>query len=372
MALNYQTTLVKELDERSLELITVSLLLTFTLGGLDSDLLVILLEGSQILTSLGELTLLHTLTDVPVDEGTLGVHQVELVVDAAEDLSNRGGVADHAHSAHNLGQVTTRNNGGGLVVDAALEPGGGPVDELDGTLRLDGGHGGVHVLRDNITTVHHAARHVLSVAGVALDHHARRLEHGVGDLGHGELFVVGLLRGDDRSVRRQHKVDTRVRHQVGLELRDIDVQGTVEPQGRRQRRYDLGDQTVQVGVGRALDVQVAAADVVQRLVVDLVGHIGVLQQGVDAQHGVVGLDNGGGHLRATPHSEGDLGLLTVVHGQALQHQATQTGSRTTTDSVVDHESLETGTVVSQLTDAVQAQIDDLLTDGVVTTSEVVS
>jgi len=39
--------------------------------------------------------------------------------------------------------------------------------------------------------------------------------------------------------------------------------------------------------------------------------------------------------------------------------------------VVDHETLQTGTVVGQLTDAIQAQVDDLLTDGVVTTGKVV-
>ena len=41
------------------------------LSGLGSDLLVILLKGGKILTGLGELSLLHTLSDVPVDEGTL-------------------------------------------------------------------------------------------------------------------------------------------------------------------------------------------------------------------------------------------------------------------------------------------------------------
>jgi hypothetical protein len=39
--------------------------------------------------------------------------------------------------------------------------------------------------------------------------------------------------------------------------------------------------------------------------------------------------------------------------------------------MVDEEALETGAVIRQLTDAVQAQVDDLLTDGVVTTGEVV-
>merc|ERR1712166_453827 len=33
---------------------------------------------------LGELTLLHTFPDVPMDEGTLGVHKIELVVNAGE------------------------------------------------------------------------------------------------------------------------------------------------------------------------------------------------------------------------------------------------------------------------------------------------
>merc|ERR1711933_429202 len=204
-----------------LELITVSFLLTLTIGGLDSDLLVILLEGGKILTSLGELTFFHTLTDVPVDEGTLGVHEIEIVVDTREDLCDSGRVGDHAASTHDLGQITTRNDRRRLVVDTALESRRRPVDELDGTLGLDGSDGRVDILRHNITTVHQAARHVLSVTRITLDHHSRRLEDGVGDLGNGELFVVRLLRRDDRSVRRQHKVDTRVRHQVGLELSDI-------------------------------------------------------------------------------------------------------------------------------------------------------
>jgi len=40
--------------------------------------------------------------DLPVDEGTLGVHEVELVVQAREDLGHSGGVGDHAHGALHL------------------------------------------------------------------------------------------------------------------------------------------------------------------------------------------------------------------------------------------------------------------------------
>jgi len=168
-------------------------LLTFTFSGLDTDLFVILLESGKILTGLGELSLFHTFTDVPMDESTLGVHKIELVVNAGEDLCDSSGVGDHADGAHNLGEITTGNDGRGLVVDSALETGGAPVDELDGPLGLDGGDGGVDILGDDITSVHKAACHVLSVAGVALGHHGRGLEGGVGDLGNRELFVIRLL-----------------------------------------------------------------------------------------------------------------------------------------------------------------------------------
>jgi len=306
-----------------------------------------------------------------MDEGTLGVHEIELVVDAGEDLGDGRGVGDHAHGAHDLGEITTGDDGGGLVVDTALEAGGAPVDELDGALGLDGGHGGVDVLGDDITTIHHAAGHVLAVAGIALNHHGGGLEDGVGDLSNGELLVVGLLGGDDGSIGGKHEMDTGIRHQVGLELSDIDVEGTIETEGRGQGRDDLGDQAIQVGVGGALDIEVATADIIEGFVVDLVGDIGVFQKRMDAQHGVVGFDDGRGDLRAAPDGERDLGLLAIVDGETLHHQGAQTGSGTTTDGVVDHEALKTGAVVSQLTDAIKAEINDLLTDGVVTTSEIV-
>ena len=73
-----------------------------------------------------------------------------------------------------------------------LETSWAPVDELDGPLGLDGGNGGVDVLGDNITSVQHAAGHVLAVAGIALDHLVGWLKASVGDLSNRQLLVVGL------------------------------------------------------------------------------------------------------------------------------------------------------------------------------------
>ena len=104
------------------------------------------------------------------------------MVESGEDFGNGGRVGDHRDGSHDLGEVTSWNDSGWLVVDTALETSGAPVDELDGSLGLDGGHGGVDVLGDDVSSVHETARHVLSVSGVALDHHGSRFEDSAGDL----------------------------------------------------------------------------------------------------------------------------------------------------------------------------------------------
>ena len=88
-------------------------------------------------------------------------------------------------------------------------------------------------------------------------------------------------------------MDSWVGHQVGLELSDIDVEGTVESQRGSQRRDDLGDQSVQVGVGGALNVQLSSANVINGLIVQHDGDVSVLKEGVGGQDGVVWLDDCG-------------------------------------------------------------------------------
>merc|ERR1711981_914005 len=347
------------------------IVLTLTLGGLNSDLLVVLLEGGKILSGLGEFTFLHTFTDVPMDEGSLGVHKIELMINPGEHLSDGGGVGDHAHGSHDLGEVTSGNDSGRLVVNTALETSWAPVDELDGPLGLDGGNGGVDVLGDNVTSVHHAAGHVFTMSGVALGHHGGGLESGVGDLSDGELLVVSLLSRDDGSVGREHEMNTGIGHEVGLELGDIDVEGTVESEGGSKGGDDLGDQSVEVGVGGSLDVEGSPADIVDGLVVKHDSDIGVLKKRVSGQDRVVWLNNSGGDLGRGVDGEAKLGLLAMVDGEPLEEEGSETGTGTTTDGVEDEEALETSALIGELTDSVEAEINNLLTNGVVTTGEVV-
>ena len=306
-----------------------------------------------------------------MDKGTLGIHQIEFVVETSPGFGDGRGVGQHAHGTLHLGQVTTRHDGGWLVVDANLEACGAPVHKLDGTLGLDGSNGCIHVLWNHVSTVEHAAGHVFAVTWITLHHLVGRLEAGVGDFSNTELLMVGLLGRDDRCIGDQGEVDTRVGHQVGLELCQIHIQSSVKAKRGSDGGDNLADQTVEVGVGWTLDVQVATADVVDGFIVDHEGTVRVLESGVGGQDGVVGLNYSSGHLGSWVDGKLELRLLAIVDGKTLHEKRGKTRAGTTTEGMEDEESLETCALVGQLTDPVEHKINDLLPDGVVATSIVV-
>lgn len=165
-----------------------------------------------------------------MDEGTLGIHEIELVRKSTPSLGDGSGVGQHADSAVDLGQVTVGNGLRWLVTDTNLEASWAPIDKLNGTLGLEVGNSSVAVLRDNITTVQQAGGHVFAIAGIALHHLVVGLEAGVGDF-HDRIGFMGSLRsGNDGSVGDEREVNTGVWHQVGLELVQVNIQGTIETQ----------------------------------------------------------------------------------------------------------------------------------------------
>ena len=139
-------------------------------------------------------------------------------------------------------------------------------------------------------------------------------------------------------------MDPGVGHQIGLEFIQIHIESPVEAEGSGDGGDDLGDQAVEVSVGRTFDVEIPefkpsqtnlfrgwiilletieenipATYVVNRLVVDHKCAVTVLQSGMGAQSGVVWLYHSGGHLRRRVNAELQLGLLAVVDGESL-HQ----------------------------------------------------
>merc|ERR1719460_3277470 len=140
---------------------------------------------------------------------------------------------------------------------------------------------------------------------------------------------------------------------------------------RRQGRDHLREKAVQVRVRRPLDIEVATANIIERLVIHLVRDVRMLKERVNTEHGVVRLNARRRDLRAGPDREGDLRLLAVVDRESLEEQAAKTRARASTASVEDHEALEPRAVVGELAETVEDEVDDLLPDRVVAASEVV-
>ena len=196
------------------------------------------------------------------------------------------------------------------------------------------------------------------MARVALDHLICGFKTRIGDFSHRELLMVSFFCADHGGIASHRKVNPRgvlaeifictdnvslkslnttiyciahiyfqfpiyfwptinillpgVRNQICLELGEIHIESSVEPEGGGDGGDDLTDEAVQVGVGGTVDVKVAAADVVDGLVVDHEGAVGVLQRGVSRQDRVVRLHHRRGNLRRRVNGELQLRLFAVV------------------------------------------------------------
>eukprot|EP00955_Chlamydomonas_euryale_P057706 356874-Chlamydomonas_euryale.AAC.1 len=133
-----------------------------------------------------------------------------------------------------------------------------------------------------------------------------------------------------------------------------------------------GKRRQQVTKGRGGQLQGAEADVVQRLVVEDEALIGVLNQLVDRQRGVVGLHHGvrhlgGGHNRVGAHDTVRV-LLTDLGDQEGAHA----GASATTHGVAELEALQAVTRLGLLAHDVQDRVNELSALGVVTLGPVVT
>jgi len=191
---------------------------------------------------------------------------------------------------------------------------------LDGALRLDGSDGSIHIFRNDITAVKHAASHVFTMTGIAFNHLVSWFEAGVGDFANSQLLVVSFLGRDDRCVGYQREMDTWVRYQISLELGQVDVEGTVETQRGRDGRDDLTDETVQIGVSWAFDVQITTANVVDGFIIDHESTVRVFQSCVRGQNRIVRFYDGRRNLRSWVDGKFKFRFLAIVNRQSLHQQ----------------------------------------------------
>jgi len=81
-----------------------------------------------------------------------------------------------------------------------------------------------------------------------------------------------VARKSNRIIHWIHKMSRgwdHLRHKIGLELIQVDIQAAFKAEGGGDARDDLGNDSVQVREARGLNSEVSLADIVDGLVINL-------------------------------------------------------------------------------------------------------
>jgi hypothetical protein len=331
-----------------------SLLVVLILTLRDGSLLVLLVLRDQVVhvgLCLSELHLVHTLTSVPMQESLAPEHGSELVTDTLEQLLDGGGVTDegggHLQAA------------GGNGAEGGLDVVGDPLNKVRRVLVLNVAHLVLDLLHGDLTTEVGRAGEVATVAEVGGGHHVLGVEHLLGELGDADgLEGVGAAAGE-RSESNHEEVETGEGHHVDSQLPQVRVQLTGETQAGGDTGHDGGDEVVQVAVRGVVQLECPHADVVESLVVNAEGLVGVLDQLVDGEGGVVGLDNGVGDLGGGHDGVGGHHAVGELLADLGDQERAHTGTGTTAEGVGDLETLEAVAALGLAAHDIEHLVDQL-------------
>mmetsp|Transcript_3263 Transcript_3263/g.5367 ORF Transcript_3263/g.5367 Transcript_3263/m.5367 type:complete len:233 (+) Transcript_3263:1320-2018(+) len=129
---------------------------------------------------------------------------------------------------------------------------------------------------------------------------------------------------------------------------------------------------VKVTEGGGGELKGAEADIVESLVIEDHALIGVLNELMNGEGGVVGLNDGIRHLGGGDDGEGEHHAVRVLLTDLGNKEGSHTGTGTTTERVADLEALKAIAGLSLLADNIKDRVNELSTLSVVTLSPVVT
>lgn len=186
-------------------------------------------------------------------------------------------------------------------------------------------------------------------------------------------MLEGLHVASGQGRKSNHEeVKSGERNHVNSELSQIRVELTGESETRCHTGHDGGNQVVEIGVRRIGDLEGSLVDIVQSLVIDTEGLVGVLNELVQRQSGVVRFNDGIGNLGRGHNGKGGHHAIGEFLADLGQKKRSHTGTGTTAERVSQLEALKVVTVLDLTTDNVDGLLNELGTLGVVTLGPVVS
>merc|ERR1712195_30906 len=299
-----------------------------------------------------------------MEEGLAAEHSGELLSNTLEHLLDGGGVSEEGHG--HLESLWWD------VTDGGLDVVGDPLNEVRRVLVLDVEHLLVNLLGGHAASEEGGGGEVASVTGVGGAHHVLGIEHLLGELGHGECAVLLGASGGKGGESSHEEMESGEGDQVDGEFPEIGVELSGESEAASHTGEGGGDEMVEITVGGGGELEGPEADIVEGLVVDAHNLIGVLDELMHGEGGVVGLDDGVGDLGGWHDGEGAHNSVGVFLTDLGDKEGSHSGSGTSTKRVGDLESLEAIASFSFLADNIEDGIDELGSFGVMSLGPVVT
>lgn len=131
--------------------------------------------------------------------------------------------------------------------------------------------------------------------------------------------MVSFLNRDDWGINGQREMDAGTGHQIGLELLQVNIQGSLKLKRGCGGGYYLTHKAIKVGISGVPSIKVSTTDAIDSLIVHHEGTVRVLHGSVGSEDGVVGLNHSCGDLGSWVDGELQLRLLAVIDREAF-HQ----------------------------------------------------
>merc|ERR1712159_392408 len=193
------------------------------------------------------------------------------------------------------GRVTKEGNGHletlrWDIANSGLDVVWNPFNEVRGVLVLDVEHLLINLFGGHSSSEHGRGSEVSSVSWVRSAHHVLGVEHLLGQLWDGQGSVLLGSSGGEWGESSHEEVKTWEWDEVDSELSQVRVELTWESEAAGNTGEGGRDQMVEITVGWGGQFQGSEADIVKGLVIDNLDLIGVLDELMDGQGGVVWLN----------------------------------------------------------------------------------